>query len=151
MSLRLTALPLIAAVAFAGALAAAGPAMAQDDDGAQAQPELVGTPYLVRESPRVVRVYFRLGEDPPRRFDGAIRAGVAINGQNSSIGAVRGRHGRSRHCFTGSTRFLGSNPAPRIGRSYRIRVFLRDGGSVTRSVRLRQSRAGDTAGRPLGC
>lgn len=39
----------------------------------------------------------------------------------------------------------------RIGRTFTMKVFTRDGRSVTKKLKLRAERRGDDSGGPLGC
>jgi hypothetical protein len=77
---------------------------------------------------------------------------------NRSISTVK----RGTRCYAGSAEITGGSiPAlrdgrvvrkgARVGRTFAVRVFLRDGGSVAKRVELRAERPGDDSGRPLGC
>jgi len=103
-----------------------------------------------------VRVVFRTANDLPRRYDGSIQAGVAIEGVNHSIGSLK----KGSAVYTGASEVKGhSIPASRggevsrkgakVGRTYTVRFFTRDGQSVTKKLVLRSERKGDDAGRPL--
>ena len=39
----------------------------------------------------------------------------------------------------------------KIGRAFTVKVFTRDGASVTKKLKLRAERKGDDSGKPLGC
>jgi len=92
-----------------------------------------------------------------RRSDGSIQAGVAIDGVSHSIGSVR----KSAPIYTGASEVKGHSIATsdgkghvtrkgaRIGRSFTVRFFTRDGQSVTKKLVLRAERKGDDAGKPL--
>ncbi len=104
-----------------------------------------------------VRVVYRTASDLPRRSDGSIQAGVAIDGVSHSIGSVR----KSAPIYTGASEVKGHSIATsdgkghvtrkgaRIGRSFTVRFFTRDGQSVTKKLVLRAERKGDDAGKPL--
>jgi hypothetical protein len=103
-----------------------------------------------------VRVVFRTADPLPRRADGAIQAGVSIDGFTHSIGSVR----RDSTLYTGAapvkdhsiTSLTGGSAARRgakVGRSFTVRFFDRDGHRVTRRMTLRAERPGDDTGRPL--
>ncbi len=156
---------LIALSAALAATAAVVPvAGAQDGtpDAPQPKLELRGAYLYVEEleasGQKLVRVVFRTAKPLPRRGDGAIRAGVAIEGVNHSIGSTR----RGNTCYTGASVVRGGSipvlrdgmagrKGARIGRAFTVKVFTRDGQSVTRKLKLRSARPGDASGRPLGC
>jgi hypothetical protein len=157
MHRKLIALTTAACAAAAVAVPTAG---AQDAPSAPLQ--LDGA-YLYVDSfapanQRFVRVVFRTAEPLPRRGDGAIRAGVAIEGVNHSIGSAR----RGTRCYTaasvirnGSIPTLRNNETgrkrARIGRTYTIKVTTRDGQTATKRLKLTRERRGDDRGRRLGC
>ncbi len=39
----------------------------------------------------------------------------------------------------------------KLGRTFTVKFFLRDGTSVTKKLKLRAERPGDDRGKPLGC
>jgi hypothetical protein len=102
-----------------------------------------------------VRVVFRTASQLQRRGDGSIQAGVSIDGVSHSIGSVK----------TGSTLYTGAaevkghsitalddkqiRKGAKIGRSFTVRFFTRDGQKVTKKMVLRAERKGDDAGTPL--
>ena len=103
-----------------------------------------------------VRVVFRTKSPLPRRYDGSIQAGVAIEGVGHSIGSVK----RGSTIYGGASEIKGhsiptsnggnvSRKGAKIGRTYTVRIFTRDGQSVTKKLVLRAERKGDDAGRPL--
>ena len=105
-----------------------------------------------------VRVVFRTSAALPRRGDGAIRAGVSIEGVDRSIGTAK----RGTRCYTGAAEIKGGSIAAlkdgkvvrkgaRPGREFPVKFFTRDGQSVTKKLKLRAERRGDDSGRPLGC
>jgi hypothetical protein len=107
---------------------------------------------------KFVRVVFRTAADLPRRGDGALRAGVAIEGVNHSIGTAK----RGTRCYTGAAEIKGGSIAAlkdgdvvrkgaKLGRTFTVKFFTRDGQSVTKQLKLRGERRGDDRGRPLGC
>jgi len=90
--------------------------------------------------------------------DGAIQAGVSIEGVNHSIGSAR----RGTNCYTGASEIKGGRIATlknnevvrkgaKVGRTFTVKVFTRDGRSVTKKLTLRAERKGDHSGKPLGC
>jgi hypothetical protein len=103
-----------------------------------------------------VRVVFRTASALPRRYDGSIQAGVAIEGVSHSIGSVK----KGATIYTGASEVKGGSiPAndgdkltrkgARIGSSFTVRFFTRDGRSATRKLVLRAERPGDDSGKPL--
>src|SRR4051812_5224197 len=102
-----------------------------------------------------VRVVFRTAEDLPRRADGAIQAGVSIDGLSHSIGAVQ----KGAPIYTGAAEVKGHSitalngkdirKGAKVGRSFTVRFFTRDGQRVTKRMTLRAERTGDDAGTPL--
>jgi hypothetical protein len=102
-----------------------------------------------------VRVVFRTASDLPRRGDGAIQAGVSIDGFSHSIGSVK--HGSP--IYTGAAEVKGGSigslngklvrKGASVGRSFTVRFFTRDGQRVTKKMVLRAERKGDDAGKPL--
>jgi len=146
------------AVVGAGALAPLGSAA---DDAAPAL-KLKGAYAYVDSIPaakqKFVKVVFRTSSALPRRFDGSIQAGVSIEGVNHSIGTAK----RGTRCYTGLAEIKGGSIATlknnevvrkgaKIGRRFTVKVFTRDGQSVTKKLTLRAERKGDDSGRPLGC
>jgi hypothetical protein len=104
-----------------------------------------------------VRVVFRTATPLPRRRDGLIRAGVAIDGVSHSIGSAR----KGANIYTGASEVKGNSIATvadgskvvrkgvKIGRSFTVRFSTRDGRQATRKLVLRAERPGDDSGRPL--
>jgi len=102
-----------------------------------------------------VRVVFRTADDLPRRSDGAIQAGVSIDGITHSIGSAK----KGAPIYTGATEVKGNSitalngklirKGVKVGRSYTVRFFTRDGQRVTKKMTLRAERKGDDAGKPL--
>jgi hypothetical protein len=102
-----------------------------------------------------VRVVFRTGSKLPRRGDGAIQAGVSIDGVSHSIGSVQ----NGSTLYTGAAEVKGGSitalngkqirKGAKIGRSFTVRFFTRDGQKVVKKLVLRPERKGDDAGRPL--
>lgn len=138
----------------AGALAPAGSAAGTDALEVTGAYAYVDT--IAASKQRFVRVVFATAEGLPRRHDGAIRAGVEIEGVAHSIGTAR----RGTSIYAGAAEIKGGSIAAlrdgeivrkraTIGRTFTVRIFTRDGQSVTKRLRLRAERAGDDAGRPL--
>jgi hypothetical protein len=147
----LTALAAVAATSLAPAAGAAdAPAPKLDVTGAYL--------YLDHEPASdqdFVRVVFRTADDLPRRSDGAIQAGVSIDGFSHSIGSVR----KGQPIYTGAAEVKGHSitalngkdirKGAKVGRSFTVRFFTRDGQHVTKKLTLRAERKGDDAGKPL--
>jgi hypothetical protein len=107
---------------------------------------------------KFVRVVFETASELPRRGDGSIQAGVSIDGVSHSIGSAK----RGTRCYTGASEIKGGSIATlrnnkvvrkgaKIGRTFTVKVFTRDGQSVTKKLKLRAERKGDDSGKPLGC
>jgi hypothetical protein len=112
--------------------------------------------HLPASKQQFVRVVFRTGSELPRRYDGLIRAGVAIDGVGRSIATAR----KGQPIYTGATEVKGGSiPSHRggklvrkgakIGRTFTVRVSVQGGESVTKKLVLRVERTGDDAGKPL--
>jgi hypothetical protein len=150
--LSLTAVAAVAAASFAPAAGAAETAPAQTL-------EVTGA-YLYLDHEKAsgqdfVRVVFRTADDLPRRADGAIQAGISIDGFSHSIGAVK----KGQPIYTGAAEIKGHSitalngqdirKGAKVGRSFTVRFFTRDGQRVTKKMTLRAERKGDDAGKPL--
>ena len=149
--LTLTATAAIAATALAPAAGAA--------DAAAPKLKVEGAYLYLDHEPAsdqdFVRVVFRTAEDLPRRGDGAIQAGVSIDGFTHSIGSVK----RGTPIYTGAAEVKGKSIASlngklvrkgaKVGRSFTVRFFTRDGRHVTRKLTLRAERKGDDLGKPV--
>jgi hypothetical protein len=107
---------------------------------------------------KLLSVVFRTASDLPRRGDGSIQAGVSIEGVSQSIRSAT----RGTRCYTGASEIKGGSIATlqdgkvvrkgaKIGRTFTVRMFTRDGQSVTKKLKLRAERKGDGSGKPLGC
>lgn len=107
---------------------------------------------------KLLTVVFRTRADLPRRSDGSIQAGVSIEGVNHSIGTAK----RGTRCYRGSAEIKGGSIATlkhkkvvrkgaKLGRTFTVKVFTRDGQSVTKKLKLRAARKSDASGKPLGC
>ena len=102
-----------------------------------------------------VRVVFRTADDLPRRSDGAIQAGISIDGISHSIGSAK----KGAPIYTGAAEVKGNSitalngklirKGAKVGRSFTVRFFTRDGQHVTKKMTLRAERKGDDTGRPL--
>ena len=149
--ISLTALAAVAATSLAPAAGAAeAPAPKLDVTGAYL--------YLDHEPASdqdFVRVVFRTADDLPRRADGAIQAGISIDGFSHSIGSVQ----KGQPIYTGAAEVKGHSITAlngkdirkdaRVGRSFTVRFFTRDGQRVTKKMTLRAERKGDDTGKPL--
>jgi hypothetical protein len=122
--------------------------------GAYAYIQDLGAP----SNQKFVRVVFRTRSELPRRSDGSIQAGVAIDGVSHSLGTAK----RGTRCYAGAAEIKGGSIATlrggkvvrkgaKIGRTFTVKVSTRDGRSVTKHLKLRAARAGDDTGKPLGC
>ena len=155
MTRKLASLTALAAVAAASLAPVAGAA-----DSAPAQKLDVSGAYLYRDHDSAskqdfVRVVFRTANDLPRRYDGSIQAGISIDGITHSIGAVK----KGQPVYTGATEVKGHSitalngklirKGAKVGRSFTVRFFTRDGQHVTKKMTLRAERKGDDAGKPL--
>jgi hypothetical protein len=103
-----------------------------------------------------VRVVFRTADNLPRRHDGAIQAGISIDSVTHSIGSAR----KGAPIYTGAAEVKGNSitsldgnsvarKGVKVGRSYTVRFFTRDGQRVTKKMTLRAERKGDDTGKPL--
>jgi hypothetical protein len=155
MTRKLASLTALAAVAAASLVPVAGAA-----DSAPAQKLDVSGAYLYLDHDSAskqdfVRVVFRTANDLPRRYDGSIQAGISIDGITHSIGAVK----KGQPVYTGATEVKGHSitalngklirKGAKVGRSFTVRFFTRDGQHVTKRMTLRAERKGDDAGKPL--
>ena len=155
MTRKLASLTALAAVAAASLAPVAGAA-----DSAPAQKLDVSGAYLYLDHDSAskqdfVRVVFRTANDLPRRYDGSIQAGISIDGITHSIGAVK----KDQPVYTGATEVKGHSitalngklirKGAKVGRSFTVRFFTRDGQHVTKKMTLRAERKGDDAGKPL--
>jgi hypothetical protein len=155
MTRKLASLTALAAVAAASLAPVAGAA-----DSAPAQKLAVPGAYLYLDHDSAskqdfVRVVFRTANDLPRRYDGSIQAGISIDGITHSIGAVK----KGQPVYTGATEVKGHSitalngklirKGAKVGRSFTVRFFTRDGQRVTKKMTLRAARKGDDTGKPL--
>ena len=150
--LSLTAVAAVVAASFAPAAGAAdaAPASKLDVTGAYLYLD-----HNAASKQDFVRVVFRTANDLTRRYDGSIQAGISIDGIAHSIGAVK----KGQPVYTGATEVKGHSitalndklirKGVKVGRSYTVRFFTRDGQRVTKKMTLRAERKGDDAGRPL--
>ena len=91
-----------------------------------------------------VKLVFKTATPLERRSDGAIRAGASIEGVNHSIGTAK----KGTNWYAGLSEIKGGSIATlkggkvvrkgaKVGRTYTVKVFTRDGQSVTRKLTLR--------------
>ena len=103
-----------------------------------------------------VRVVFATADPLPRRSDGAIQATASIDSFNHSLASVK----RGASVYTAAAPVKGNSitsldgndvgrRGAKVGSTYTVRIFDRDGHKVMRKMKLRAERAGDDAGRPL--
>jgi hypothetical protein len=105
---------------------------------------------------------FRTDHQLPRRFDGLIRAGAGIAGQNGSVGSV---HGKASRCYQVNARIKPDNTITgtsdagkriqtkaRVGTRLPVEITPGKGApTIKRTLTLRAAKPGDTSGKPLGC
>lgn len=154
---RILTVATASAVLGAGALAPVGSAAGEADTlkvtGAYAYVDTIAA-----SGQKFVRVVFKTAADLPRRSDGAIRAGISIDGVSHSISTAK----RGSRCYSGASEIKGGSIATikgdkvvrkgaKTGRTFKVSFFTRDGASVTKKLKLRAERRGDDTGRPLGC
>jgi hypothetical protein len=164
---RKTLLPLIAlaatAVAPTTAALAASPSTTVPATASSIEVES-GYAYYDSFKPRnqrLIVVVVKTRGQLPRRFDGLIRAGGTFNKHNGgSVGSVGGRQSR---CYTFTIplkdgRFIqddGAKGAKGGPGRYRVTMSAKDAGgrtvSSSKTITLRDRKAGDRAGKPLGC
>ena len=142
----------VAAASFAPIAGAATPAQAPklEIEGAYLYKD-----HLAASKQDFVRVVFRTAADLPRRADGAIQAGVSIDGLSHSIASAR----KGAPIYTGAAEVKGHSitalngklirKGAKVGRSFTVRFFTRDGQHVTKKMTLRAERKGDDRGKPL--
>jgi hypothetical protein len=104
---------------------------------------------------------FKTDRQLPRRFDGLIRAGAGIAGQNGSVGSVGGKASRCYtviarikpdNTITGTSAGKRTETRARAGSRLRVQITTEKGApTVTRTLTLRTARPGDASGRPLSC
>ncbi len=151
--LSLTAMAAVVAASFApGAGAADAPAPASSLDVTGAYLYLDHNDASKQD---LVRVVFRTADDLPRRSDGMIQAGISIDGISHSIGSAR----KGAPIYTGAAEVNGNSitalngtlirKGAKVGRTFTVRFFTRDGRHVTKKMTLRAEREGDDTGKPL--
>jgi hypothetical protein len=140
---KLIALTLSAVTAVAALAPAAG---AQT---APAQPLKVQGAYLALEhigKQDFVKLAFKTARPLPRRYDGSIQAGASIEGVSHSIGSAK----KGTNWYAALSEVKGGSIATtkpnsgqvirkgaKVGRTYTVKMFTRDGQSVTRKLKLR--------------
>ena len=138
--LTLTATTLTTAAALAPAAGA---------QSSPAQPLKVGKAYLVKThigKQDFVKLVFKTATALPRRYDGSIQAGASIAGVNHSIGSAK----KGTTWYAGLSEIKGGSIAAlnygkvvrksaKVGQTYTVKMFTRDGQSVTRTLKLRAS------------
>ena len=166
---RTTLLPLLAVAAVAvvptTAALAAGPSSTVPATASSVKVESGYAYYdsFKPSSKRLVVVVFKTHGQLPRRFDGLIRAGAKASGHGGgSIGSVGGRATR---CYTFTLplkdgRFYpvgdakkGAKASPGTRLSLRVSADDANGDTVssTKTITLRDRKAGDRSGKPIGC
>jgi hypothetical protein len=114
-----------------------------------AQPLNVTKAYLVKThigKQDFVKLVFKTSKALPRRYDGSIQGGAAIEGVNHSIGSAK----KGTTWYSALSEIKGGSIATtkpnsatvtrkgaKVGRSYTVKMFTRDGQSVTRTLKLR--------------
>ncbi|HMJ36252.1 MAG TPA: hypothetical protein VK501_20290 [Baekduia sp.] len=157
----LTALTLLATLAPAGAATAT----AQSDAPTTVSSIEIVKAYAYKDTriqpgKTYAKVVFKTKGELPRRFDGMIRAGGALDDTGHSVSSIRGKHGKAAHCYAilaeikdGKIAGL-KGKSGKLGTRHTLVVTARGtDGDVTDSigVTLRKQRAGDASGKPLGC
>jgi hypothetical protein len=136
-----------ATVATVAAVAALAPAA-----GAQTtptQPLKIQGAYLALEhigKQDFVKLVFKTADPLTRRYDGSIQAGASIEGVSHSIGSAK----KGTTWYTALSEIKGGSIATtkpnsgkvirkgaKVGRTYSVKMFTRDGQSVTRTLKLR--------------
>ena len=90
-----------------------------------------------------VKLVFKTAKALPRRYDGSIQAGASIAGVNHSIGSAK----KGTTWYAGLSEIKGGSIAAlnygkvvrkraKVGQTYSVKVFTRDGQSVTRTLKL---------------
>ena len=144
------------ALGFAVAGAASVPADANAADTLSVKGAYLYLDHVDASGQSSLRVVFRTTRPLSRRFDGLIRASASIDGVGHSLGTAK----RGTTCYTTASKIAGHSIAVRrgdsvvrkgakLGRTFTVRIFTRDGQSVTRKLTLRAERKGDDGGRPL--
>ena len=152
---KILTLATTSAVVGAGALAPLGSAADETTETLKVTGAYAYVDTIAASRQKFVRVVFETASDLPRRSDGAIRAGVEIEGVGRSISAVK----RGTTIYAGAAEIKGGSIAAlkdgdvvrkgaRIGRTFTVRIFTRDGQTVTKKLKLRAERRGDDTGRP---
>jgi hypothetical protein len=114
-----------------------------------AQPLTVTKAYLVKThigKQDFVKLVFKTAKALPRRYDGSIQAGAGIEGVNHSIGSAK----KGTTWYMALSEIKGGSIATtrpnsgtvtrkgaKVGRTYSVKMFTRDGQSVTRTLKLR--------------
>jgi hypothetical protein len=160
MNRKVLSLTAMAALAAASLAPAAGAADACAPAPAPASSLNVTGAYLYLDhndagKQDFVRVVFRTADDLPRRSDGMIQAGISIDGISHSIGSAK----TGAPIYTGAAEVNGHSitalndtlirKGAKVGRTFTVRVFTRDGRRVTKKMTLRAERKGDDTGKPL--
>jgi hypothetical protein len=158
-------LPTLTALTVAAALAPAGATAIAQDDAASAAPKIEITKayaYLdktIQPGTTTATVVFKTRDALPRRNagKGMIEASGYLDAAGHSIGAVRGAHGTSAHCYVIYTpikygKIAGSGKSAKAGTQHTLKVTAHEGSATdSLSLTLRKQKAGDATGKPLGC
>jgi hypothetical protein len=153
---KILTLATASAVVGAGALAPVGSADGETTDTLKVTGAYAYVDTIAASKQKFVRVVFETASELPRRSDGAIRAGIEIEGVGHSISTAR----RGTTIYAGAAEIKGGSIAAmkdgdvvrkgaKIGRTFTVKFFTRDGQSVTKKLKLRAERKGDDTGRPL--
>lgn len=157
----ITALTALAATAVLAPAAA----IAQSDAGTTVDSvELKGVysyPESYADGKPLIATVFRTEEALPRRFDGMIRAGASLDGLTSSVGSVKGKHGKSKHCYVILTRVVDGKIAAKktsakVGSKHTFKVTARgtsgeDVSDQQSNLTITKKKTGDRSGKRLGC
>jgi hypothetical protein len=165
---RKTILPLIAVATAAvvpttAALAAGSSTVPATTDSVKAQSGYAYYDSFKPRNQRLIVVVVKTKGQLPRRFDGLIRAGGTLAGHGGgSVGSVGGRASR---CYTFTVPLKDGRFYPADGGSgkgakgspgrYAVTISAKDADgetvSSTKTITLRDRKAGDRSGKPIGC
>ena len=155
-----------AALTTLAAMASATTAIAQTDSTTTVASLKVTKAYAYVENnlgdgKSYAAVVFKTANALPRRFDGMIRASGALDGVGSSVGSVRGAHGKSANCYRiyatikdGKLPGVHTGTSGKLGSHHLLTVTARGtDGDLTSNARvtLTRKRAGDNSGKRIGC
>jgi hypothetical protein len=134
----------VAAVAATAALAPAAGAQTTPTQPLKIEGAYLAKTHIGKQD--FVQLVFKTAAPLTRRYDGSIQAGASIEGVNHSIGSAK----KGTNWYTALSEIKGGSIATtkpdggtvirkgaKVGRSYAVKMFTRDGQSVTRTLKLR--------------